>query len=105
MVQQTANPKIITGNDLLSGEVVYLSHTGNWACWHYEAAPFATADVAEAKLAEIMAQDTSVVGPYVAEATLDSRNIAAPVHFRDVFRATGPTNRALGKQVLEPQNV
>lgn len=101
-MKQSAHQKIITGNDLLSGEVVYLSAIGNWTRLHEAAGLLASSEVAEARLAEIVAQDTTVVGPYIADATQNEFDATVPVHFREVFRATGPTNRWLGKQV---QNV
>ena len=101
-MKQNAHQKIITGNDLLSGEVVYLTASGSWTDTHQAASLIGSSEMAEARLAEIIAEDTTVVGPYIADATLNEFNAATPVHFREVFRATGPTNRVLGKQV---QNV
>jgi hypothetical protein len=78
--------------------VVYLTKSGAWALRHKAAILFK--DVAEAtiRLAEIARTDTSVVGPYVAAARLGKYQTAEPVHFREAFRATGPSNRFIGKQ-------
>lgn len=88
--------KIVTANDLLSGEVVYLSASGNWSTLHSDAVVLDDIQ-ADARLAEVQKFDTSVVGPYLAGAA-QGDNAPSPIHFREVFRTKGPSNRHLGKQ-------
>ena len=45
-------PKVVTANDLLLGDVIYLDANGDWTRDHADAALFAEQDQAEAKLAE-----------------------------------------------------
>ncbi|MCF6272608.1 MAG: DUF2849 domain-containing protein [Rhodobacteraceae bacterium] len=90
--------QIITANDLLSGEVVYLTADGAWSCHHRNATIFAQGAQPLKHLAEIERGDTSVVGAYLAEAKVGEDQAAMPVHFREAFRATGPSNRFIGKQ-------
>ena len=92
-----ANAQIITANDLLSGEVVYLSASGDWSPKHGDAVLFNN-DQADTRLNEVQASDQSVVGPYLAGAT-QGGDAPAPIHFREVFRTKGPSNRFLGKQI------
>lgn len=88
-------PKVITANALLEGDVVYLTVND---CW--------TRDIAKAELIEdeahaqirvlqAQARSGEVVGVYLADAEGEP---PAPVHFREAFRAKGPSNYAHGKQ-------
>lgn len=97
MTLKTAS-QIITANDLLSGEVVYLTASGAWSRAHSSAALFDHADRAGKQLEEIAHTDISIVGPYLAAGKIGNNQAVAPVHFREVFRATGPSNRFIGKQ-------
>ena len=96
MEHETAR-KIVTANDLLSGEVVYLSASGKWSPIHGDAVLLDDLQ-ADTRLAEIQKVATSVVGPYLAAAAKDGGNAPSPIHFREVFRTKGPSNRFLGKQ-------
>ena len=91
-----ATAKIITANDLLSGEAVYLSKSGAWSPLHSDAVLLDHTQ-GDTRLAEVQNHNTSVVGPYLADAT--QGDTPSPVHFREVFRTKGPSNRFLGKQV------
>lgn len=97
-------PKIVTANDLLLGDVIYLTATGAWSRRHGDALVARTQDEAEELLAQAAAQQLKVVGPYLAEATLDVSGKPAPVHFREAFRTRGPSNYDHGKQAHEPQS-
>lgn len=91
---------VVTANDLLDGEVVYLDPLGRWTRDPALALAIADTDEAQAKLAEAQAQPDRVVGAYLAEAGRDPVT-GAPValHYREALRATGPTHRRdLGKQ-------
>ncbi len=87
---QFSAPQILTANDLLSGEVVYHTKTGAWSCRHKDAAIFDQPNPAADCLKEIIQNDASVVSPYLVR--------ALPMHFREAFRAAGPSNRFIGKQ-------
>lgn len=84
-------PKVVTANDLAEGCVVYLTPEGRWSPWLREAAFLETPEEAEARLAEALAQPQTVVGPYLADARRGPSG-PEPTHFRESFRATGPTN-------------
>ena len=90
--------KIITANDLLSGEVVYLTRSGRWSPNHSDAILFGGKSTGDARLEEILELDLLVVGAYLADATRLGDNASSPIHFREVFRTKGPSNRLLGKQ-------
>ena len=89
--------KVITANDLLTGEAVYLSASGKWSPHHSDAVLFDDIQ-AEKRLANILQADTSIVGAYLAGATSESGKPSSPIHFREVFRTKGPSNRFIGKQ-------
>jgi hypothetical protein len=93
----TFSPKIVTANALLDGNVIYLSATDQWMRDHTQAELIE--DEAHAQLRLLFAQQQRhVVGAFLAKATMGDAG-PQPVHFRDAFRATGPSNRPIGKQV------
>ena len=90
-------PKVVTANALLEGDVIYLTRDDQWT------RDLAKADVitdeADAQLRLLLAetQPHEVVGAYLADVT-ESDHGPTPTHFREDFRATGPSNYAHGKQ-------
>ncbi len=89
---------VLTANDLLLGDVIYLDKSNSWTRFLTCAKVFESKEEAEAALAEASI-DTNLIGPYLA--TIDEQN-GEPVanHFREEFRATGPSNYFHGKQEL-----
>ena len=90
-------PKVVTANALVEGDVVYLTRDDRWTR-HMSEAELIT-DEAESQLRLLMAQaqTETVVGVYLAEAKAGA-NGPEPVHFREAFRRTGPSNYRHGKQ-------
>ena len=84
-------PQIATGNDLLQGDVVYLTPANTWSRHHADAAVAADEAAANALLARAAAFPNAVVGVYLAEAVVTAAG-PAPLHFREVFRTRGPSN-------------
>jgi hypothetical protein len=89
-------PKVITANALLEGDVIYQTATG-WTRRIEEAEVLTDEADADLRLIEAEAQRGTVVGAYLAEVTLNGAT-PQPAHFREAFRATGPSNYAHGKQ-------
>jgi hypothetical protein len=90
--------RIVTGNRLSDGVVVYLGHGGRWSesLDGAEAAP--VGPEAEALLAVATAMPNQIVGPYLIEVET-SEGVVRPVHIKEAIRAAGPTVRGdLGKQ-------
>lgn len=92
-----SNPQVVTAYDLLSGEVVWLSENHAWTTDISAALVANSADKAAEFLAIGEAQQDKIVGAYLADVTI-SDGKPAPVHFRETFRTTGPTNYFHGKQ-------
>jgi hypothetical protein len=90
-------PKIVTANDLMLGDVIYLTAEG-WSRRHADARVATSNEEAQAMLAEAQAQALKIVGPYLADAVLDDAGRPGPVHFREAFRTRGPSNYDHGKQ-------
>jgi hypothetical protein len=90
-------PKVLTGNDLRSGEAVYLAPGGHWTASHAEAELLTDEAEAQLRLLEASAQEDRVVGVYLADAR-PGRHGPEPVHFREAFRTRGPSNYRHGKQ-------
>lgn len=91
-------PKVITANALLEGDVIYQTPFG-WTRQLEEAEVLTDEAHADLRLIEASAQTSHVVGVYLAEVKLDGA-VPSPVHFREDFRATGPSNYPHGKQEL-----
>ena len=95
-------PKVVTANDLLEGDVVYLSGDA-WVRDLAQAEVFTEDSVAQHRLLDASRQTDLVVGVYLADVRRGA-NGPEPEHFREAFRATGPSNYAHGKQA-ERENV
>ena len=91
-------PCVLTANDLLEGDVVYLAHDGGWT--RHLAAARLLLDEAEANrsLAEAEVREDAVINPYLANVENGGGNGLRPEHFREDFRARGPSNYPHGKQ-------
>jgi len=84
------HPQLVTANDLLSGDVVFLSNAG-WSRKIAEAA-LAKGEAAAALLArgEADAKANIVVAPYLVPVTLEEGR-PVPLQFRERIRAEGPS--------------
>lgn len=90
-------PKVITANALIEGDVVYLTAEDRWTR-HLAQAEILTDEAdAEYRLLQAQARAAEVVGAYLADMR-PGPNGPEPSHFREAFRATGPSNRFDGKQ-------
>ncbi|GAB4303271.1 MAG: DUF2849 domain-containing protein [Roseovarius sp.] len=94
---KTFTPKVVTANALIEGDVVYLAADGHWTRHLREAELLTDEAVAEERLLSAAAQTTVVVGAYLADMRAGADG-PEPVHFREVFRSSGPSNRFHGKQ-------
>lgn len=90
-------PKVVTANHLLAGDVIYQTATG-WTRHLAEAEVLTDEADADLRLIEASQQTDTVVGAYLADVAIDN-GTPVPTHFRETFRATGPSNYAHGKQV------
>ncbi len=98
MKSPRSTPKVVTANDLVLGDVVYLTANDQWSRLHHEAELIDDEAHAQMRLLHGAAQRNTVVGVYLADAKAGP-NGPEPVHFREEFRTRGPSNYAHGKQV------
>ncbi|UWQ20784.1 DUF2849 domain-containing protein [Jannaschia sp. W003] len=89
-------PKVVTANDLRDGEVVYLSVDDRWVRVLAEAELIEDEAHAQIRLLDAEMQASAVVGAYLADVRRGPEG-PEPAHFREAFRAAGPTNYAHGK--------
>lgn len=87
---------ILTANDLLMGDVIYLSNSNTWTRTLNEAQVFVDEETANDAL-HVAGKDISLLEPYLAKVNASS-GTPDPAHFREDFRATGPSNYHHGKQ-------
>lgn len=90
-------PKVVTANDLIEGDVIYLTEDDRWSRHHQEAELIEDEAHADIRLIFASQQAHRVVGAYLADAK-SGPDGPEPVHFREVFRAKGPSNYDHGKQ-------
>lgn len=89
-------PKVATTNHLIEGDVIYFTRPG-WTRHLAEAAVAHTPEDADALLAEASRHPGETVEVTLADVDLSS-GVPAPAHFREAFRARGPSNYPHGKQ-------
>lgn len=89
--------QVVTANHLLSGEAVWLTEDDRWSPRHEEAELLEDEAHAALRLLTAQARAGEVVGAYLAAARPGPHG-PEPVHFREVFRTRGPSNRHHGKQ-------
>ena len=97
MSRRPFTPKVVTANHLLSGEVVYLSPEDTWVTALPEAEVIEDEAHAQLRLLDGEVRSHEVVGVYLADVASGTEG-TRPVHFREAFRATGPSNYPHGKQ-------
>ena len=90
-------PKVITANALLKGDVVYMTAKGMWSRCLSDAEILEDEADAQIRLLDASAQSSEVVGVYLSDVKRGP-NGAEPIHFRENFRRTGPSNYRHGKQ-------
>lgn len=86
-------PGLISANDLTTGAVIYRTAEGTWALRPEQGELITDPAVAEARLAAANAEPDIAVGPYLAPAKAGEAG-PQPAHFRETFRATGPSAAA-----------
>ena len=95
------SPKVVTANALLSGEVVYFTEADAWSPHLSEAELLTDEAHAQLRLVEASARQSEIVGAYLADMAQGASG-PEPVHFREDFRRTGPSNHRHGKQETAP---
>ena len=90
-------PKVVTGNALIEGDVIYLTADDHWTRQLHEAELLTDEGTAKLRLLMAEGQPDLVVGPYLADAAPGAQG-PEPTHFREAFRRTGPSNYFHGKQ-------
>ena len=90
-------PKVVTGNALLEGDVIYLTADDRWSRKLSDAELITDESHARLRLLQAEGRPDEVVGVYLADAA-PGPDGPEPVHFREDFRRTGPSNHFHGKQ-------
>jgi len=101
---------VLSAYDLCDGDVVYLAQkdmqngtqNDTWARQLPDARIFLDEKTAAPALERAHAQQNEVIGAYLMNAAIAPDGTARPVHFREAFRATGPSDRFIGKQADTP---
>lgn len=99
---KTVPAQIVTASDLLRGDVIYQTADDRWSR-HLDQAELITDEAhAQIRLLDAERQQGKIVGAYLAKVapgqTGPGQTGPNTLHFREDFRATGPSNYAHGKQ-------
>ncbi|MCK0167142.1 DUF2849 domain-containing protein [Jannaschia sp. S6380] len=97
MSRRPFTPKVVTANLLREGDVVYLTARDEWVRTLSRAELIEDEAIAQLRLLDAERQPEIVVGAYLADVKAGPDG-PEPLHFREGFRATGPSNYAHGKQ-------
>ena len=89
-------PKIATANDLLLGDVIYFTNPG-WTREISHASVALTPEQAQELLHTASQFPAQTVGVYLADVTMVDGQ-PTPAHFREDFRANGPSHYAQTRQ-------
>ncbi|MEX0284398.1 MAG: DUF2849 domain-containing protein [Paracoccaceae bacterium] len=92
-------PKVVTATDLLEGDVVYLTADDQWSRTLSDAELIEDEAHAQLRLLFAEGQPEKLIGPYLADMAAGPDG-PEPVHFREAFRRTGPSNYNHGKQAV-----
>jgi hypothetical protein len=95
-MSKSFTPKVVTANDLLKGDVIYQTVTG-WTRDLADAEILTDEAHADLRLIEGSQNIAEVVGVYLMDVALDGTS-PQTTHFREAFRAKGPSNYVHGKQ-------
>lgn len=90
-------PHVVTANALIDGDVVYLTVDDHWSATLAQAEVITDEAHAQIRLLDAENRPEKIVGPYLARIDASAAS-PAPAHFRERFRATGPSNYPHGKQ-------
>ena len=88
----TFGPCVLTANDLVAGDVVFLDAAGGWTRRLDSARLFEDGTEAKRCLAAAELQEDAVIDPYLAEVLPGDRHGAQPVRLREAIRAAEPTD-------------
>ena len=97
MSRRAFTPKVVTANALLEGDAVWLTSDDRWSPDMSDAELIEDEAIAQDRLLFAIAQPDVVVGAYLADAIRGEAGPSA-THFREDFRATGPSNYVHGKR-------
>ena len=100
---QPYSPKVVTASDLLVGDVIYQTADDQWSRQLSSAEIITDEAHGQLRLLDAERQVNRLVGAYLADVSVGLTG-PTPTHFREDFRATGPSNYAHGKQ-QDAQNV
>ena len=90
-------PKVVTASDLLAGDVIYQAADDRWVRDLAKAEVLTDEADAQLRLLHAERQTAKLIGAYLADVQTGP-NGPQPVHFREDFRRTGPSNHRHGKQ-------
>lgn len=100
---KSTTAKIVSANDLLDGDVIFLARDGGWTRAIEDAQVAHATDDADRLLAAAAADFAHAVAPYLVDVTIDAAGRPRPIHYRERIRLAGPTNRPdLGRQAEQP---
>lgn len=97
--------KIVSANDLMDGDVVYLTGRNTWSRKISEAAIAHDQEAADVLLVQGEARQDLIVGAYLIDIFFGDDKLPQPTHFREKFRLHGPSIDYLAPQSAQQGGV
>lgn len=91
-------PKIVSANDLMDGDVVYLTAQNTWSRQITEAVIAPDEAAADILLAKGEERQDLIVGAYLLDVAIGDDGTPSPTHFREKYRLNGPSIDYLAPQ-------
>ncbi len=92
-MRKVFHPKVVSANDLLQGDVVYLTASGAFSRNLADAVVASERETADRLLAKATARPGEVVGPALVDVAVAPGEPPRLLHPREVIRDVGPTHR------------
>lgn len=91
-------PKIVSANDLMDGDVVYLTAQSTWSRKITEAVIAPDEAAADSLLSKGEERQDLIVGAYLLDVAIGADGAPSPTHFREKYRLNGPSIDYLAPQ-------
>jgi hypothetical protein len=106
VISEATRMWLISANDLLLGDVVYLSGQSTWTRELTGAEFFISEQAAEQARIQAESQSNQVIGPIVVAASWHASDQRVELdHYRDRFRESGPTHRKELSRPFQPASL
>lgn len=98
-MKNASEQQVLTANSLIDGDVIYLGKDGTWTWDILNSLIFTDQANAASALETALGHPDKIVAPYLIPVSIND-GLIETLHFREKFRAFGPTNYRHGKSEI-----